>query len=97
MLILTQDKDQIINFDNIVDVYVNEEYDYNKDKSIPYIYYTTNSFTRKIGKYSSIERCKEILQEILSTYEELEKDRCQMIGTGNYLITLNCIYEMPKE
>lgn len=97
MLILTQDKDQIINFDNIVDLYTEEEYDYNEDKSIPYIYYTTNSFTRKIGKYSSIERCKEILQEILSTYKELEKDRCQMIGTENYLITLNCIYEMPEE
>lgn len=97
MLILTQDKDQIINFDNIVDLYTKEEYDYNEDKSIAYIYYTTNSFTRKIGKYSSIERCKEILQEILSTYKELEKDRCQMIGTGNYLITLKCIYEMPKE
>lgn len=97
MLILTQDKDHIINFDNIIDIYENEEYDYNNDKSIAYIYYTTNSFTRKIGKYSSIERCKEILQEILSTYEELEKDRCQMIGTGNYLITLKCIYEMPKE
>lgn len=97
MLILTQDKDQIINFDNIVDIYANKEYDYNKDKSISYIYYTTNSFTRKIGKYSSIERCKEILQEILSTYKELEKDRCQIIGTGNYLITLKCIYEMPEE
>lgn len=97
MLILTQDKDQIINFDNIVDIYANKEYDYNNDKSIAYIYYTTNSFTRKIGKYSSIERCKEILQEILSTYKESKKDKYQIIGTGNYLITLNCIYEMPEE
>lgn len=97
MLVLTQDKDQIINFDNIVDIYANKEYDYNKNKFIAYIYYTTNSFTRKIGKYSSIERCKEILQEILSTYKESKKDKYQIIGTGNYLITLNCIYEMPEE
>lgn len=93
MIILSQNRNSIVNLDNIINIHVENDY-----YSTEYlIYYETEKFTRKIGKYSSIERCKEILQEILSTYKELEKDRCQMIGTGNYLITLKCIYEMPKE
>lgn len=93
MIILSQNRNSIVNLDNIINIHV--ENDYYSTEYI--IYYETETFKSKLGKYSSIERCKEILEDILSSYQELEEDRYHIMGSGNSLRTIKCIYKMPEE
>lgn len=79
MIIVNQTKDMIMNFNNVesIDIAV----DLDGTGKLPHeIYYETNSKREKLGTYSTEERAKEVLQEIVDTFigiraiENIEKD-----------------------
>ena len=89
MIIVSQDKDVIINFDNIANLVVIE----NNIVSICNVEETTGI---TIAEYKNEERAKEMLQEIVGLYR-----RCQQVigergGVANFIYPPK-VYEMPKE
>ena len=87
MIIVSQDKKSIYNFNNIksVDIVENE------------IYITDDILMdegAKIGEYATEERAKEVLDEIAEQYEHEKDCKCDR----SYLATLdNFTYRMPQE
>lgn len=89
MLIVSQDKTQIINFDNIekIETILNEVVVFYKGTELA----GTNG-TESIGLYRTEERAKEVLKEITQRYVHIPYKKY-----GNDYIKQNQIYEMPKE
>ena len=90
MIIVSQDKKSIYNFDNIksIDIVKNE------------IYITDDILINegaRIGEYDTEERAKEVLQEIIN-YASVSKinDNYQVADLRLKLAKM-CRYEMPKE
>lgn len=84
MIIVSQNKDAIINFDNIANLVVIE----NNIVSICNVKETTGI---TIAEYKNEERAKEVLQEIISKYKQWNKD------ANNAVTIIPKVYEMPKE
>lgn len=86
MIIISQDKEKIINFNNITQIYITQ------DEGTYYIRYeTVDSLYYDLGIYATEERAKEILLEIAHTYKEC-------IKLSRYGVNvINAVYEMPKE
>lgn len=74
MLILSQDRNGIVNFTNITSILV-------ENKEL--IARVTNGHKATLGEYNTIERAKEVLQEIIEYYKI--KD------------FTNEVYEMPEK
>ena len=95
MIIISQDKNGILNFDNIQLCRINQE-------GIVYVFLNEyNSF--KLGEYSTEERAKEVLQQIACRYssEEIYKranSKTQEELTRNYveIKIIPYIFEMPE-
>lgn len=86
MLIISQDKGKIINFDNITQVYITQY----EEKTACFIRFeTVDSLCDGLGEYKTKERAKEVLQEIIKAYKETnyEYENCWCLR--------NVIYEMP--
>lgn len=67
MIIVSQDKEDIINFNNCISLSIKiEEF---KDNAGYMILATTNSYQGCIAIYKSKERAKEVLHEITKNYE----------------------------
>ena len=66
MLILSQDQSFILNFDNIESIEIGN-FEENRGRGIIYARLTSDYFYT-IGEYNTIERAKEVLQEILERY-----------------------------
>ena len=89
MIIVSQDKTDVINFNNISWLYVVPN-----DNSI---YVALEGTDINLGTYKTLKRAKEVLQEIITTFSYIqlsgtyEKARLQMeiMKLGRY--------EMPKE
>lgn len=62
MIIVSQDKEKIINFENLVEIYINkddeEEYYYLRCESVCGLY-------EDLGKYSTEERAKKVLRKMI--------------------------------
>ena len=89
MIILNQKKDIIINFSNVISIYVQE-------KNVQVLM----SFIQDaliLGKYATEERAKEVLQEIVKTYIESKKTQEATSIFGFSTIPSNTYYEMPEE
>lgn len=82
MIIVSQDKDKIINYDNVQLLWINENI-LNKTIKTFYIY-ADHDF---LGEYETEERAKEVLQEIIDMYKF---NICQECGQENV------VYEMPE-
>ena len=87
MLILNQDKTIIVNLNNTSHIYIDAN--------------GTNimcccEILIKLGTYSSIERCKEIMQDILTAYQSMEEDKYYLMGNKS-ITTPKCTYIMPEE
>jgi len=93
MIIVSQDKMEIFNFDEIFRLYVdnwsNEEFAteancfcIKAEKS------SDNMICAFLGEYKTEERAKEVLQEIIDMYKF---NRCESIGQKN------AIYKMPED
>lgn len=86
MLILSQDKKEIVNLDNITNMFILN----NTVKCM-----LTYGGETYIGIYDTEERAKEILQEIMGKYEF----SCRMKYRGSTMLGLDIyfLYKMPKK
>ena len=97
MLILSKNKRTIINLDNITQIYCIEYDESNVDIACCF-----NRGGEILGTYSSIERCKEILQDILTAYQRSEENKALIIGDmlhsfGPREDKYKFTYTMPEE
>lgn len=66
MLIISQDKKQVVNLDNITRIFIDElEDDKNKKYCIGADTNSAESMVWELGEYKTEERAKEVLQEIM--------------------------------
>ena len=87
MIIVSQDKNGIINFDNILQLYISQ---CKKEEITEYYirYEDCNNSYEDIGTYKTEERAKEVLQEIIDIYKF---NRCEAVGQKN------AVYRMPED
>ena len=95
MIIVSQDKGKIINFDNMTRVYITFD---EGDDDVCIRIETVDSLYEDLGYYKTEGRAKEVLQEIVRIYVlteqykvEDERTRIKLMMEGILL------YEMPKE
>ena len=86
MLIVNQDRDKIVNFGNLTQVYITKD----EEKIVCFIRFeTVDSLYDDLGQYKTEERAKEVLQEIIETYEDCNES---VFSTG-YGYVKNKVYE----
>lgn len=92
MIIVSQDKKRIVNFDNLAQIYTTHCEENNIGCFIRYE--TVDSLYNDLGEYETEERAKEVLEEIIEKYENIKT----LNYTRETLATRdNFIYRMPKE
>ena len=96
MIIVNQDKDTIINFDNIQDIRIEEYGTHVKGKKI-YKIYSGNfeGYATFLGMYETKKRAKEVLQEIIEAIRGKSE-----ISITQGEIKSECFggfYEMPED
>lgn len=95
MIIVSQDKEKIINFDNIKTIELDRETGF---KSIIIFRETSEVETGVcglfIGHYATRERAKEVLQEIIKSYRNYRTAECD--GYTNVLQE-TAVFEMPED
>ena len=94
MIIVSQDKCTIVNLDNIKTIELDRETDF---KSI-IIFRETNEVETGgcgllIGHYTTKERAKEVLEEIIKAYLDCNEQNV----LAEYAYVKNKVYEMPTE
>ena len=90
MIIVSQIKEMIVNFDTICVLGIN------KNNPNEILSTTNNGNTQILGAYATASRAQEVLQEIVGLYR-----RCQQVigergGVANFICPPK-VYEMPKE
>lgn len=89
MIIVSQDKDSIINFDKTQNIWIDDNV---LDKTSTIFEICADG--EILGEYATEERAKEVLEEIIEKYEHVKDCECDRI----YFNTLeNFTYKMPKE
>lgn len=91
MIIVSQDKGKIINFDNMTRVYITFD---EGDDDVCIRTDTVDSLYENLGYYKTEERAKEVLQEIVQLY--IECNRRDSYGTGFGYVS-NAAFEMPAK
>ena len=90
MLIVNQDRDKIVNFGNLTQVYITQD----EEKIACFIRFeTVDSLYDDLGEYKTKERAKEVLQEIISKY----KTTLYNSKTNETVLNIPKVFEMPKE
>ena len=87
MIIVSQDKDKIVNFDNIAHIFISKD----SEKHYLIEYGKMNGSSELLGIYVTEERAKEVLQEIINKYKQWNKD------DNNAVTIMPKVYEMPVE
>ena len=90
MIIVSQDKGKIINFDNMTQVYITFDED---DDYVCIRTETVDSLYEDLGYYKTEARAKEVLQEIISKY----KTTLYNSKTNETVVNIPKVFEMPKE
>ena len=85
MIIISQDKTEIINFNNIESIWICS------DEEGIFTIEATADTNATLGYYDTEERAKEVLQEIIRKYATFSLDRLGSIKI------IPKVYEMPKE
>ncbi|OKZ77211.1 MAG: hypothetical protein BHW01_05660 [Clostridium sp. 27_14] len=95
MIIVSQDKTNIVNFDNLTPIYITQD----EEKTAFFIRYeTVDSLYDDLGFYKTEERAKEVLQEIVKTTIETRKNQnFNSLFGGLEIIPQNTYYEMPED
>jgi hypothetical protein len=95
MIIVSQDKTNIVNFDNLTQIYITQD----EEKTAFFIRYeTVDSLYDDLGFYKTEERAKEVLQEIVKTTIETRKNQnFNSLFGGLEIIPQNTYYEMPED
>ncbi len=94
MVIVSQDKYNILNFDTTVNIGVEE---ITTLSDIVQISAQTNGNTVILGRYDTQERAKEVLKEIAERYNELKRKTAYAMGDSEYTFDTKFYYEMPEE
>lgn len=74
MIIVSQDKKRIVNFDNLTQVYITHCEEDNTGYFIRFE--TVDSLYEDLGEYATEERAKEILRMIVSAYQSCKLFQC---------------------
>ena len=94
MIIVSQDKKRIVNFDNLTQIYITQD----EEETATFIRYeTVDSLYDDLGEYKTEERAKEVLQKILKYYDSLKTNTIYAISDKDYPMDMKSYYEMPKE
>lgn len=93
MVILSQDRELILNFREVDILYIKYLYDddfFNNNSNGPVeITAETHNSCTSIGCYSTLEKAKEVLKDILTVYKS-----CNSYCSG---FVINNIYYMPED
>lgn len=100
MIIISQDKETILNFKNVQEIRIEEYGTHIKGKKI-YKIFSGNfeGYTTLLGSYETKERAKKVLQEIIDSYS----DSIDYMYNKTLLIREleeyreSLVYRMPKE
>lgn len=94
MIIVNQDRDKIINFDNLTQVYITQD----EEETAYFIRFeTVDSLYDDLGEYETEGRAKEVLQEIWNFYEIAKRYECSSNNGMTVFFEKRFTYEMPKE
>ena len=89
MIIVNQDRDKIVNFGNLTQIYITQD----EEKIACFIRFeTVDSLYDDLGEYKTEERAKEVLQEIVSKY----KTTLYNSKTNETVVNIPKVYEMPE-
>ena len=89
MLIVNQDRDKIVNFGNLTQVYITQD----EEKIAWFIRFeTVDSLYDDLGEYKTEERAKEVLQEIVNKY----KTTLYNSKTNETVVNIPKVFEMPE-
>ena len=95
MIIVSQDKKTIINFDNIVKIWLENPLDDDKDTEI---IAESDDIMETIGYYTTEERAKEVLKDLILRYEAIELKKTDSPEKEGYTLSdYTPVYEMPVE
>ena len=93
MIIVSQDKTKIVNFDNLTQIYITQD----EEETATFIRYeTVDSLYDDLGEYKTEERAKEVLQEIIDKFMEYGQIQ-NLAGDIKQVCEIPKKYEMPKE
>ena len=100
MIIVSQDKTKIVNFDNLTQIYITQD----EEETATFIRYeTVDSLYDDLGVYKTEKRAKKVLREIIKKYSSyLQLNGGPAIFQGDIGIQPNIfnipkVYEMPEE
>lgn len=102
MIIISQDKTEIINFDNVININITDCGEDGYLISAGFVVGRDDNY-RDLGYYETEERAKEVLKEIVekySSYLELKGGVALMQGGMDIqpnIFNIPKVYEMPKE
>lgn len=71
MIILSQDKKILMNFDNLTQIYITQDEEEDEDEYFVRCE-TVGTLYETLGMYKTEERAKEVLNDILECYENLK-------------------------
>lgn len=92
MVIISQDKTMILNFEYIETIEIGNPLE-NNDGKFKILCDTTSDNQYTIAEYETEERAKEVLQEIINKYKiTLYNSR-----TNETVVNVPKVYEMPKK
>lgn len=106
MIIVSQDKQRIINFENLIEIYITQEELYTFQDDVDGYYLRSEAvggIYENLGKYDTEERAKEVLAEIVQKYSSyLQLNGGPAILQGQMDIQPNVfnipkVYEMPEK
>ena len=86
MIIISQDKDNVINYDNVKSLWIDDNV-LDKTNTTFYI----NADDDFLGEYETEERAKEVLQEIINVYLDCNVQN----ASAKYAYVKNKVFEMP--
>ena len=96
MIIVSQDKMEIFNFDRIKKIWIDGNVLNNVLKKT-YTEFEICADGEILGFYTTEKRAKEVLQEIISTYQIVMTKNNRYGKELDKIEQFNTVYEMPKE
>lgn len=100
MIIVSQNKTKIVNFDNLIQIYITQD----EEETANFIRYeSVDSLYEDLGEYKTEERAKEVLQEMIkeySSYLELKGGPAIIQGqmdTQPNIFNIPKVYFMPED
>ena len=91
MIIVSQDKTKIVNFDNLIQIYITQD---EEEKANFIRYESVDSLYEDLGEYKTEERAKEVLAEIIKSYRDYRTAECD--GYTNVLQE-TAVFDIPEE